>query len=146
VALEEIGSFECVLELILCSYIECVRVEGLDVLNGGGWGCIYSPNPIFSHWTESNNFLSMGAPDKALFNVRCLPRQPTVGVCGSQPLPRLSDAHWIIRCYSPRAPICGALCVDCPVAPPDSPVRHQALADCPFSLIYSLILLGFYSS
>jgi hypothetical protein len=44
VALEEIGSFECVLELILYSYIECVRVEGLDVLNGGGWG-IYRPQP-----------------------------------------------------------------------------------------------------
>jgi hypothetical protein len=40
--LEEIGSFECVLEWIASSCIECVWVEGLDVLNGGGWGCIYS--------------------------------------------------------------------------------------------------------
>jgi hypothetical protein len=77
VALEEIGSFECVLELILCSCIECVRVEGLNVLNGGGWGCIYSPNPISSRWTKNNSFLSMGTPDspvhigQALFIVWC---------------------------------------------------------------------------
>jgi hypothetical protein len=62
-ALEEIGSFECVLELILCSCIECVRVEGLDVLNGGGWGCIYSPHHNYSCCIESGSFLSTGAPD-----------------------------------------------------------------------------------
>jgi hypothetical protein len=76
-ALEEIGSFECVLELILCYCIECVRVEGLDVLNGGGWGCIYSPHHNYSRWTESSSFLSTGAMDspvhtrQALFIVRC---------------------------------------------------------------------------
>jgi hypothetical protein len=41
-ALDEIGSFECVLEWIASSCIECVCVECLGVLNGGGWGCIYS--------------------------------------------------------------------------------------------------------
>jgi hypothetical protein len=41
-------SFECVLEWIPCSCIECVCVECLDVLNGGGWGCIYSHHPLSS--------------------------------------------------------------------------------------------------
>jgi hypothetical protein len=44
------------------------------------------PNPISSRWTESNSFLSTGAPDRALFTVLCLPRQPTVGVCSSRSL------------------------------------------------------------
>jgi hypothetical protein len=33
------------------------------VLNGGGWGCIYSPHHKYSRWTESSSFLSTGAPD-----------------------------------------------------------------------------------
>jgi hypothetical protein len=68
-----------VLKLILCSCIKCVRVEHLDVLNGGGWGYIYSPHHNYSRWTESSSFLSIGAPDRALFTIRCLPRQLTVG-------------------------------------------------------------------
>jgi hypothetical protein len=43
------------------------------------------PNPSSSRWTESNNFLSSGAPDMALFTVWCLPRQPTIGVYSSRP-------------------------------------------------------------
>jgi hypothetical protein len=42
----EIGSFECVLEWIASSCIECVWVECLGVLNGGGLGCIYSHQPL----------------------------------------------------------------------------------------------------
>jgi hypothetical protein len=43
--LGEIGSFECVLEWIASSCIECLWVECLLVFNGGGWGCIYSLQP-----------------------------------------------------------------------------------------------------
>jgi hypothetical protein len=35
----------------------------LGVLDGDGWSCIYSPPHQYSYWTESNNFLSTGAPD-----------------------------------------------------------------------------------
>jgi hypothetical protein len=42
--------FECVLEWIASSCIECWRLECLDVLNGGGWGCIYSHQPLPSRW------------------------------------------------------------------------------------------------
>jgi hypothetical protein len=40
-----------------------------------------------------------------------------------RPLPRLSDAHRTIRCYSPRAPTCRPLYAGCPGVPPDSPVH-----------------------
>jgi hypothetical protein len=46
VGLWEIGSFECVLEWIASSCIECIWVECLDVANGGGCGCIYSHQPL----------------------------------------------------------------------------------------------------
>jgi hypothetical protein len=49
--LGEIGSFDCVLEWIASSCIECERLECLDVVNGGGWGCIYSPQPLLSRWS-----------------------------------------------------------------------------------------------
>jgi hypothetical protein len=46
VELGEIGSFDCVLEWIASSCIECERLECLGEVNGGGWGCIYSPQPL----------------------------------------------------------------------------------------------------
>jgi hypothetical protein len=49
----EIGSFECVLEWIASSCIECGWVESLDEVNGGGWGCIYSLQPLPSRWSFS---------------------------------------------------------------------------------------------
>jgi hypothetical protein len=167
VALEEIGSFECVLELILCSCIKCVRVEGMDVLNRGGWGVFIGPNPISSRWTESISLLSTGAPyspvhiGRALFTIQCLPHQPTIGVYSSWTLdPTITQT---LRCTS-DSPVLqpeGA-CLwapmrrlsSCPTRQSDahrtvtvhSAVRHEALADCPYSWISSLILLGFYSS
>jgi hypothetical protein len=42
--LGEIGSFDCVFEWIASSCIECEGLECLGEVNGGGWGCIYSPN------------------------------------------------------------------------------------------------------
>jgi hypothetical protein len=53
--LERFGSFECVLEWIVCSCIECVWVECLGVLNGGGWGWIYSHQPLPSRCLLSAN-------------------------------------------------------------------------------------------
>jgi hypothetical protein len=53
--LERFGSFECVLEWIDCSCIECVWVEYLGVLSGGGWGCIYSHQPLPSCCPLSTN-------------------------------------------------------------------------------------------
>jgi hypothetical protein len=40
------GGFECVLEWIASSCIECWRLECLGEVNGGGWGCIYSHQPL----------------------------------------------------------------------------------------------------
>jgi hypothetical protein len=51
-------------------------------------------------------------------DVRCTPRQPTVGACSSRPLdPTVAVcllAHRTVRCYSQRAPVCG-LSADYPV-------------------------------
>jgi hypothetical protein len=55
VELGEIESFECVLEWIASSYIECVWVECLDLLNEGGWGYIYSLQPLSSCCSFSVN-------------------------------------------------------------------------------------------
>jgi hypothetical protein len=44
------GGFKCVLEWIASSCIECWRLECLDEVNGGGWGCIYSHQPLPSRW------------------------------------------------------------------------------------------------
>jgi hypothetical protein len=49
VKLREIRSFDCVLDWIASSCIECERLECLGEVNGGGWGCIYSPQPLPSH-------------------------------------------------------------------------------------------------
>jgi hypothetical protein len=53
--LGEIGSFDCVLEWIASSCIECERLECLGHVNGGGWGCIYSPQPLPSRCSLSAN-------------------------------------------------------------------------------------------
>ena len=63
----------------------------LGVLLNMPWYVFWAPTPpngrlgVFiaspytsSCWTESTSFLSTGAPDRALFTVRCLPRQSTV--------------------------------------------------------------------
>jgi hypothetical protein len=111
------------------------------------------PNPISSRWTESSSFLSTGAPDspvhirQALFTVWCMPRQPTVVVCSSRPLdPTVTQS---VRC-TPGSPVLqpeGACLLaplrelsGCPIGQSGAhqtfivhcPVRHQALADCPF--------------
>jgi hypothetical protein len=53
VELGEIVSFDCVLEWIASSCIECERLECSGEVNGGGWGCIYSPQPLPSRCSFS---------------------------------------------------------------------------------------------
>jgi hypothetical protein len=53
VELGEIASFDCVLEWMASSCIECERLECLGEVNGGGWGCIYSPQPLSSRCSFS---------------------------------------------------------------------------------------------
>jgi hypothetical protein len=53
VELGEIGSFDCVFEWIASSCIECEGLECLIVVNGGGWGGIYSPQPLPSRCSLS---------------------------------------------------------------------------------------------
>jgi hypothetical protein len=53
VELGEIGSFDCVFEWIASSCIECEGLECLDDMNGGGWGGIYSPQPLPSRCSFS---------------------------------------------------------------------------------------------
>jgi hypothetical protein len=55
VELGEIRSFDCVLEWIASSCIECERLECLGEVNAGGWGCIYSPQPLPSRGFISAN-------------------------------------------------------------------------------------------
>jgi hypothetical protein len=55
VGLGEIGSFECVLEWIASSCIECAWVECLDEVNGGGWGYIYNHQPLPSRCSFSSD-------------------------------------------------------------------------------------------
>jgi hypothetical protein len=45
----------------------------LDGLNGGGWEVFIAPTTILAIAVD-------GAPDTALFTVRCVPRQHAVGV------------------------------------------------------------------
>jgi hypothetical protein len=53
VELGDIGSFDCVFEWIASSCIEYEGLECLSVVNGGGWGCIYSPQPLPSRCSFS---------------------------------------------------------------------------------------------
>jgi hypothetical protein len=46
VEIGEIESFDCVFERMASSCIECEGLECLGQMNGGGWGCIYSPQPL----------------------------------------------------------------------------------------------------
>jgi hypothetical protein len=55
VELGEIGSYDCVYEWIARSCIEFERLECLDEVNGGGWGCIYSPQPLPSRCSLSTD-------------------------------------------------------------------------------------------
>jgi hypothetical protein len=55
VELGEIGSFDCVFEWIASSCIECEGLECLGEVNGGGSGCIYSPQPLPSRCSLSTD-------------------------------------------------------------------------------------------
>jgi hypothetical protein len=49
-------------------------------LNGGGWGVFIAPTTILAVVVDGHTGQSGGAPDMALFTVRCVLRHPTVGV------------------------------------------------------------------
>jgi hypothetical protein len=58
-------------------------VEILDDLNGGAWGVFIAPTTILAvgyALCRRAHRTARCAPDTALFIVRCMPRQPTVGV------------------------------------------------------------------
>jgi hypothetical protein len=98
-------------------------------------------NPISSHWTESNNFLSMGTPDKALFTVR---------VSGACHVSRLLESIAVDRWIRPSPRMSVRCTPDSPVLQPEgawlwAPLRsahrtytvhclvcHQTLTNCPF--------------
>jgi hypothetical protein len=79
-------------------------VESLDALNGGGWEVFIAPTNIlvvgcilcrWAHWTVRY------APDTPLFIVRCVPRQPIVGVWSSWPLNSpILVVHRIVRWHT----------------------------------------------
>jgi hypothetical protein len=83
-------------------------------------------NHITSRWTESNSFLSMGtlgSPVRTPDSVRCLPRQPIVGVCSSRTLVLTATQTVWCTSYSPvswpRQPtveVCGSRLLDPTVA------------------------------
>jgi hypothetical protein len=119
--------------------------------NGRLWGS-YSLPHTSSRWTENNSFLSTTTLDSpvrtghTLFTVRCLPHQPTIGVCSSRPLaPTVTQiVRWSpdSSVLQPESAHCGPLCADYLDVPPDSPVHTgqvlftvrcatRALADCP---------------
>jgi hypothetical protein len=81
------------------------------------------PNPISSRWIESSSFLSMGAPDRALFTVRCLPRHPLVGVCSSRSLD--PTVTLTVRCGLMTVGLADVADADCAAGAPDSPVIYS---------------------
>jgi hypothetical protein len=96
---------ECVLEWMLLLLYWMRTSENLDANEWGGWGGIYSLQPLPSRWLS---LLVMGTPDSsvahrtALFIVWCAPCQ---------------HARWGFGVDDRRNP--------CPVVAPDSPVPHQ---------------------
>jgi hypothetical protein len=68
---------------------------GLPHLQMADWGYL-SPHTS-SRWTESNNFLSTGAPDRAVFIVLCLPHQSTIATLRPLATSDSSMAHRTVR-------------------------------------------------
>jgi hypothetical protein len=137
--LERIVSFECDFGMYSLLLYRVLRVESLDDLNGGGWGVFIAPTTILDigcalcRWAHRTVWC---APDTALFTVRCMPRQPTVGVLSSWPLKSsVLVAHWTVRCDLTSQTISDFLMLQTAVVvdrcswahrtvwcPPDSPV------------------------
>jgi hypothetical protein len=96
--LERIWSFDCVLECMLLLLYWMWRSKNLDGLNGGGWGGIYSLQPLPSHWLS---LLSMGTPDSPVSATsadRWGLEQLTVEVLCPLASTDSPVAHWIVRC------------------------------------------------
>jgi hypothetical protein len=56
------------------------KLKCLDGLNGGDWGLFIAPTTILVVAVDGHTGQSGGAANTTLFTVRCVPRQPTVGV------------------------------------------------------------------
>ena len=96
-------------------------------------GGIYSLPHNYSRWTKAVAFYRRvhrtvrRTPEKHCSLSGALPRQPTVGVCSSQPLDlTITHTVWCTP-YSPmlqpESAYLRPLCADRPVVPPDSPVH-----------------------
>ena len=84
--------------------------ENLDANECGGWGGIYSPQPLPRRW---QGLLAMGAPDSSV-------RHQTATV--HSPERATSARRWGLERLTIE--------VLCPVAAPDSPVAHQTCLLC----------------
>jgi hypothetical protein len=133
-----------------------------------GWGYLYSSLSIIVVGQKAAISID-GCTEQSGAHQTCTvhylvpwPRQPIVRVYNSRPfnltIVRLSGAHQIVRCYSPRAPDCEPLYADCLVTHRTvqcTPERllftvrctTSALADCPLHgyFCHSLGLLLFLS-
>jgi hypothetical protein len=133
----------CLWNVFFCSSIEWRSCNCLDGLNGGGWGVFIAPTTIPVVAVNANIEQSGGAPDTLLFIVRCVPRQPIVGVWSCWPLKSsvllrhrtvwcvviLQSDFWLLLCWlrcSQHSRPLGE--VDrCSVVAPDSPVAHRTV-------------------
>jgi hypothetical protein len=104
----EIGSFDCVFEGIASSCIECEGLECLGEVNGGGWGCIYSPQPLPSRCSLS---VDRGRSAPLVFTVRPCTLMATIATVSSNgyingyyALNVLSDVRYNSHGRSGRAP------------------------------------------
>jgi hypothetical protein len=81
----------------------------------GRLGVFIASTHNYSRWIESNNFLRTGQSGAHRTStvhcpVPCHASRPLGSVAVDRwirPLPRLSGAHRIARCYNPRAPVVG---------------------------------------
>jgi hypothetical protein len=108
VELGEIGSFDCVLEWIASSCIECERLECLGEVNGGGWGCIYSTQPLPSRCSFSADHGRFAPLVRTVRPCTSMAEIATVSsngyINGYYALNASSDVRYDSRGWSGRAP------------------------------------------
>jgi hypothetical protein len=114
----------CILYLLICclSSYTLKWSDGVVFIGPTPFLAVGQKVAVFYRWAHRTVRCTL---DRAPFTVRCLPCQPTVGVCSSRLLdPTVTQK---VRCYSSRAPVCRPLCADCPIVPPDSLVHTGQL-------------------
>jgi hypothetical protein len=93
---------------------------GLPHREMAGWGVFIASPTIIVVGHKQQLFVD-GRTGQAMFTVWCPSHvsRPLGSIAVDRwirPLPRLSGAHRIVWCYSPRVPRCGPLCADCPMS------------------------------